>query len=127
MLSCCDPFTNRIDFLTRHGFQIGIIPGEHFFKPGQFIAQRPHFRRSLGDRLQLGIFLRGLHKGITLERARRHPRLKLGKARLDLRNALGGDGGHRETMSETIFWIGAISSACASFDRTVQLGLPSSS
>jgi enoyl-CoA hydratase/carnithine racemase len=27
MLSCCDPFSDRIDFLTRHGFQIGIIPG----------------------------------------------------------------------------------------------------
>ena len=71
--------------------RVRIRAPRHIIERGQFLPQTAHFMRGAGHRLDLGIFLGQAHKRIGRQIGPRHRRLHLIPARLDLRNAFGGD------------------------------------
>jgi hypothetical protein len=84
-----------VQLLGRHRAQfvvVGILG--HIGEAVGLLAQPPHLARRLRDRLELGIFLRDLNEAVGRQLAGRHQRLQLVAARLDLGDAIGGDGGH---------------------------------
>ena len=86
-------------FLLRHRAQLGVVVVRgHVGEALGLLPQAAHLARGLRDRLELGIFLRHHDEAVAGEVAGRHQGGELVAARLDLADAVGGDGGHALTL-----------------------------